>query len=185
MLPLILRVLSGAMSRIRNIWFRMLGVRLGGYVWMRRISIPRGWNEIFLGEGVALDDGVVLLCSGDANPDKIRVGRNTYVNRYTIIDASERIVIGENCMIGPHCYITDHDHAHVPGELVRDQPLVGRPVQIGDDVWIGVGVVILKGVSVGNGAIIGAGSVVTKSIEAGAKCFGVPAQASGVRAPQK
>lgn len=172
----VMRVHAAVGSRIRNLWFQSLGVQFGGYVWMRRVSIPRQWSDITLDEGSALDDGVVLLCSGAPCPHKLVIGAGTYINRFTMIDASEKIEVGENSMIGPHCYITDHDHGHEGSQLVSEQPLVGKPVYIGNDVWIGAGVIILKGVNVGDRAIIGAGSVVTKAVPAGTKVVGVPAR---------
>jgi acetyltransferase-like isoleucine patch superfamily enzyme len=143
---------------------------------MRRISIPRQWSDVTIEAGVALDEGVVLLCSGVDSQDKILIRRGTYVNRFTVIDATDKIQIGSNCMIGPQCYITDHDHGHEVGRLVSEQPLIGRPVWIGNDVWIGAGVIILKGVNIGDSAIIGAGSVVTKDVPPMAKVVGVPAR---------
>jgi acetyltransferase-like isoleucine patch superfamily enzyme len=97
-------------------------------------------------------------------------------NRFTFIDASEKIEIGENSMIGPHCYITDHDHGHAVNQPVGQQPLIGSPVCIGREVWIGAGGIILKGVTIGDGAVIGAGAVVTKSVPANVIVAGVPAR---------
>jgi acetyltransferase-like isoleucine patch superfamily enzyme len=173
---LLMRAAAGLASRWRNLWYRSLGVKLEGYVWLRRISVPRNWNSIEIGPGAALDDGVVLLSVGAPGSGRIRIGRNTYVNRYTIVDASELIEIGERCMIGPHGYITDHDHGHAPGAPVAEQPLASRPVRIGRNVWIGAGVIILKGVAIGDDAVVAAGAVVTRDVPAGAKVGGVPAQ---------
>ncbi len=177
----LVRFRSATGSRFRNLWFRSLGVRFDGYVWMRRVSIPRQWSDITLEGGTALDEGVVLLCSGTPHDGKLIIRTGTYINRFTIIDASESIEVGENCMIGPNSYITDHDHAHEAGRLVSEQPLVAKPVRIGNDVWIGAGVIILKGVNIGDGAIIGAGSVVTKDVSGGAKAVGVPARELALR----
>lgn len=58
-----LRTSEGLSSRLRNFWFRLLGMRLESYIWMRKISIPRQWKDITLEKGAALDDSVVLLCS--------------------------------------------------------------------------------------------------------------------------
>ena len=57
MIPLhaIVRLGSGLASRFRNIWFRALGVRIDGYVWIRRLSIPRNWSDITLKGPCALD----------------------------------------------------------------------------------------------------------------------------------
>jgi acetyltransferase-like isoleucine patch superfamily enzyme len=175
-MSLLLRAAAGLASRWRNLWYRLLGVRLEGYAWLRRISVPRNWSDIEIGRGAALDDGVVLLSVGVPQAGRIRIGRNTYVNRYTMIDASERIEIGERCMIGPHCYITDHDHGHAPGAPVAEQPLTAQAVRIGRNVWIGAGVVVLKGVTIGDGAVVAAGAVVTRDVQEGAKVAGVPAR---------
>jgi len=181
LLPFALRLHAAVMSRGRNVWFRALGVRLGGYVWMRRISIPRNWSDVTIEATASLDDGVVLLCSGPKRPEKILIRAGTYVNRMTMLDASERIEIGRNCLIGPLCYITDHDHGHAPGRDICEQPLVGDAVRIGSNVWVGAGVTILKGVTIGDGALIGAGAVVTHEVAAGEKVAGVPARTIGSR----
>lgn len=178
---LALRIHQGLASRFRNISFRFLGVRINGYVWMRNISIPRQWSDITIESGVCLDDGVVLLCSSQPKPHKLTIGQNTYVNRCTMLDATERIFLGRNCMVGPYGYITDHDHAHERGRLIREQPLIGNPVNIGDDVWIGAGVVVLKGVTIGSGAVIGAGAVVSKDVPSNGIVAGVPAKSIGHR----
>lgn len=172
----IVRCNNGLASRMRNIWYRLLGVEINGYVWMRSISIPRNWSDIRLEKNVALDDGVVLLCSGSPKKDKMVIGNGTYINRYTMLDAHSSIIIGQNCMIGPQCYITDGDHGNNPVTLVKNQPIDTAPVKIEDDVWIGAGVIVLKGVTIGNGAIIGAGSVVTKSVPANTVVAGNPIQ---------
>jgi acetyltransferase-like isoleucine patch superfamily enzyme len=174
-LHLLVRMNHGLRSRIRNIWFRALGVRLHGYVWMRCVSIPRQWSDITVEGPASLDDGVVLLCSGQTHERKLVICRGTYINRFTIIDASEQIEIGENCMIGPHCYITDHDHGHENGRPIGEQSLLSAPVRIGSNVWVGAGVIILKGVTIGDSAVIAAGAVVTKDVNAGMKVAGVPA----------
>ncbi|MBX3466772.1 MAG: acyltransferase [Planctomycetes bacterium] len=90
-----------------------------------------------------------------------------------MFDATDRIVVGTNCMIGPYCYITDHDHG-TAGSPVSAQPYVSAPVSIGDDCWLGAGVVVLKGVRIGAGAVIGAGSVVTRDIPVGDVVVGNP-----------
>ena len=170
------RACRGIQSRLRNIWYRSLGVNLRGYVWMRGVSIPQNWDQITIEGTAALDDGVVLLCSGPSKPDKLVISAGTYVNRNTMFDASESIIVGAGCLIGPSCYITDHDHGSNPDQAIAEQPLVAQPVRIGNNVWIGAGTIILKGIEIGDAAVIGAGSVVTKSIPAGSKVVGVPAR---------
>lgn len=170
------RLVSGVASRVRNVWFRTLGVRINGYVWLRRVSIPRNWSDITIAGPASLDDGVVLLCSGPPKQDKLVIRSGTYVNRFTLFDCSERIEVGENCMIGPFCYITDHDHGHDVGKRINEQPLICAAVFIGNNVWIGAGAIVLKGVNVGDNAIIAAGAVVTRDVLPGEKVAGIPAK---------
>lgn len=176
MIRLLLRASAGLASRARHVFYRLLGVEIEGYGALRRISIPRRWKSIRLGADVGLDDFVVLLCSGPETPRKIVIGEGTYVNRFSMIDVTERLTIGRGCMIGPHCYLTDHDHGVDPVAGRDRQPFVSAPVAIGDNVWIGAGAAVLKGVTIGDGAIIGAGAVVTHDVAAGAVAAGVPAR---------
>lgn len=179
-----IRAAEGFNSRRRNLWFSMLGVKLRGYVWMRRISIPRQWSDITIEKEVSLDDGVVLLCSGSPKEDKITINEGTYLNRFTMLDAHSQISIGRNCMIGPYCYITDANHGRSPGTWVKEQKMEAQPVVIEDDVWLGAGVVVLPGVRLGRGCVIGAGAVVTHDVPAGAVFAGVPAVSIGNRSAE-
>jgi acetyltransferase-like isoleucine patch superfamily enzyme len=174
--------MEGLKSRWRNLLFRALGVRLRGYVWMRQIEIPRNYSEIEIAGGAALDRGVVLLCSGKVTGSiKIRIGAGTYINRNTMLDASELLEIGNHCAIGPGCYLTDHDHGIDPSLPPLAQALISAPTRLGNEVWLGANVVVLKGVTIGDRAVIGAGSVVTKDIPANAVAVGVPARVVRIR----
>lgn len=171
------RIAQGLASRWRNFYYRSLGVKLSGYVWMRGVEIPRNYEDIAIAGNCALDRGVTLLCSGEPlSHPKIEIGANTYINRHTFIDAIESLKIGRDCGIGPNCYITDHDHGLDPALPPLKQPMVAQDVVIGDRVWIGANVVILKGVTIGDDAVVGAGSIVTKDIPAGAIAVGSPAR---------
>lgn len=173
---------EGARRRIRRWWLQKRGVTMGPGCWIQNVMIPRNPWDVELGAGVMLDRQVVLLTTGERmESPRIWIQKEAYVNRFTILDATERIVIGAHTMIGPHCYITDHDHGFEADALVKDQSMPSAPVSIGEDAWIGTGATILKGVSIGPKAVIGAGAVVTKDVEAGAKVAGVPGRQIGRR----
>ena len=163
-------------------YWRMRGVRMRGSCWIRKIDIPRNHSGIELGSGVALDQHVALVISGDSE-DKIKlaIGDRSYVNRGTIFDASLSITVGEDCMFGPYCYVTDSDHGTEVNIPVSQQPMQSVPVTIEDGAWIGAHASILKGVTIGAGAIVGAGSVVTKNVAANSIVAGVPAKEIGKR----
>ena len=87
------------------------------------------------------------------------------------------LTIGENVMMGPNVHILTHTHNHHNVDIpMCKQGGEFRKVTIGNDVWIGLNVVILPGVSIGNGVIIGAGAVVSKDIPNYAVVGGVPAK---------
>ncbi len=176
LLHFLLRLSRAASSRGRNVWFRALGVNLNGYVWLRRVSIPRQWSDITIDGPASLDDGVVLLCNGPAAPHKIQIKHGTYINRNTILDAHQHLEIGHDCMIGPGCFLTDADHARSPGQRVADMGMVILPTVLEDNVWLGAGVIVLKGVRIGRDAVVGAGAVVTQDVPPGVTVAGVPAR---------
>ena len=167
----------GLSSRLRIAALRACGAQIAPRCRLVGVRVPRNPWDIAIETGVAIDDGVVLLTTGARSSEpRIRIGRNVYINRYAIFDASLSIIVESHAMIGPYCYITDHDHGTSPHELVQAQPLIEAPVVIGENAWLGARVTVLKGVTIGAGAVVGAGSVVTKSVPPGARVAGVPAR---------
>ena len=179
------RLVAGVKSRWRNIYYRCLGMKLDGYVWMRKIEIPRNYADIKIEANCALDRGVTLLAAGETSTEpKIFIGANTYINRNTFIDAVISLRIGRDCAIGPNCYLTDRDHGLNPELPPLQQPMVSQPTSLGDRVWLGANVTVLKGVKIGHDAVVGAGSVVTKDVPPGAIAVGVPAKVIKFKAMQ-
>lgn len=88
----------------------------------------------------------------------ISVGDKVFINRYCIINAHERISIGNGTTIGPGTYIYDHDHDGNGGYRTS-------AIEIGSNVWIGAGCIILKGTRIGDNAVIGAGTLIAKDVE--------------------
>ena len=108
---------------------------------------------------------------------KLTIGRNVYVNHYTIIDCHDSISIGNCALIGPFCYICDYDHGTAKDVFVGSQPEGSTdPVMICDGAWLGAGVIVLKGVTIGPGAVVGAGSVVTNDVPPNSIVAGNPAR---------
>lgn len=176
-MELILRVFSGMTSRLRIAWYRVRGVQFNGNAWLRHVEIPRNPERVLIGDGAALDRGVVLLVAVETGEAAaIEIGNRCYINRHTIIDASESIRIGSDCMIGPFCYVTDHDHLAHPGNPPSAGRLVSAPTVIGSRCWLGAHVTILKGVTIGDNTVVGAGSVVTESLPPRVIAVGSPAR---------
>jgi acetyltransferase-like isoleucine patch superfamily enzyme len=103
---------------------------------------------------------------------------------------ADRIVLGRRVIVSHHVMLADSDfHPIDPdlrridasaiapgGDLDQRPPINTRPVIIGDDVWIGIGAIILKGAQIGAGARVLAGAVVTGAVPAGAVVAGNPAR---------
>ncbi|MBF0665392.1 MAG: sugar O-acetyltransferase [Brevundimonas sp.] len=105
----------------------------------------------------------------------IRLGRGVFLNfNCVILDVCE-VAIGDRAQIGPGVQILTADHPR-DASARADGVEFGRPIQIGRDVWIGGGALILPGVTIGDDAVIGAGAVVTRDVPAGATAVGNPAR---------
>ena len=107
---------------------------------------------------------------------RLKLGNNSGLGLNCKIQGT--VTIGDNVMMGPDVliYTTNHEFKDkdVPMQQQGYQP--EKPVNIGNDVWIGARVIILPGVNIGDGCIIGAGAVVTKDVPAYCICAGNPAK---------
>ena len=122
--------------------------------------------------------GVGKNCYGEP-PLHANWGCNTYMGddvyanfNLTLVD-DVKITIGSHVMFGPNVTVATAGHPVEPNLRSR-QAQYNLPVNIGDNVWIGAGSVILPGVTVGDNTVIGAGSIVTKDIPANVVAYGNP-----------
>jgi maltose O-acetyltransferase len=103
----------------------------------------------------------------------IMIGDNVFFNFNCVILDIAPVTIGSNVLFAPgvHIYAATHP---LNAAQRRTGLEFGKPVSIGNDVWIGGGVIICPGVSIGDRSVIGAGSVVTKNIPDGVLAVGNP-----------
>lgn len=152
--------------------------------------------------------GVIRLLSVRGG---VVLGRDVHIGPFSVLWAARRLEIGAGCYIGKFCTIQvsgrighgvliannvgivgrlDHEY-RFPGVPVRDGRWIGtdaglaglaeNQIDIGDDVWIGFGSVVLSGIRIGEGAVIAAGSVVTRDVGAYEIVAGSPASARAMR----
>jgi maltose O-acetyltransferase len=103
----------------------------------------------------------------------ITLGDGVDINYNCVILDVCKVTIGNNVLIAPNVGIYTATHPTDPGLRLKGFEY-GKPIVIGDNVWIGGGVSILPGVTIGENSVIGAGSVVTKDIPSGVVAYGNP-----------
>jgi maltose O-acetyltransferase len=105
----------------------------------------------------------------------IRIGARTFANFGLVALDVASITIGDDVQIGPNVQLLTPTHPLDP-EPRRDKWEAAEPIVIGDNVWLGGGVIVLPGVTIGENTVVGAGSVVTKNLPANVVAVGNPAR---------
>jgi len=93
----------------------------------------------------------------------IVTGDNVFFNFNCVVLDVMQVKIGSRTLFGPNVQVYTATHPMESRERARGLEF-GKPVTIGEDVWIGGSAVICPGVTIGDRSVIGAGSVVTKDI---------------------
>jgi acetyltransferase-like isoleucine patch superfamily enzyme len=173
-LPANVRIGSGCWLERRDSFARfhseqnpglILGDRVRIYTWTTFNIEPTGVVEV--GDDTTLV-GAVFMCAG-----RITLGRNVVVSYHVTIADSDFHPMD------PQLRIQDAIANSPHGDRKQRPEIVSRPVSIADDVWIGIGAIILKGAHIGCGARVHAGSVVTHDVPAGVAVAGNPARPVG------
>jgi maltose O-acetyltransferase len=102
----------------------------------------------------------------------IELGERVFFNFNCVVLDVCRVRIGSFSLFGPAVQIYTPMHPFDAEQRRREE--FGKPVEIGSDVWVGGGAIILPGVRIGSRAVIGAGSVVTRDIPASTFAAGNP-----------
>ena len=156
---------------------------------IRIIRFPidiRGRKFILWGEALTIGRHcrIDAFYSNGKGLPRIRFGRNVQINDYVHIVAMQSVIIRDNVLIASHVYISDCSHGSYKGDKydsAPDTPPINRnykiaPVIIGDNSWIGEGVIIMPGVTIGKGCVIGAHSIVNKDVPDYSMAVGSPAK---------
>lgn len=152
----------------------------------------RGWARIKLnsskniqvGKRVVVYEGFKCILSHLNIGDGTRLHANFYargsapvsIGKYCGFGEDVRILTGNHDMTKPALSMSFNHYHFGSGHLGKS-----KPVEIGNDVWVGDRVTILSGVKIGSGAVIGAGAVVSKDIPDYAIAAGVPAKVISYR----
>ena len=107
--------------------------------------------------------------------DRVFIGERTFINMGLAALDVAPIRIEADCQIGPHVQLLTPTHPVEP-QPRRDKLEAARPITIGDNVWLGGGVIVCPGVTIGDNSVIGAGSVVTRDVPENVVAVGNPAR---------
>lgn len=154
-------------------------------------------HKIHLGDGVVVDDGVLLDAKGSEN-DGIRVGSGVFLGRNTILSckngdiilgdrvnigfnseifSGSRVTLGDDCLLAAYTYVVGGGHDfEAADKTVLEQEHVSKGITLGNNVWLGAGVKVMDGLSIGGNSVVGAGAVVTKDVPENVIAAGVPAK---------
>jgi acetyltransferase-like isoleucine patch superfamily enzyme len=173
-------------------------------------TLPHDWfpralpKNVMLGEGSWLYSAFAFLHCRSRRPCAVRVGRSCGIYNGSFFELGTRaeVRIGDFCTLVGATIATDGqvrigDHCFVAHEVViADGPCMKPPaendgapggsgppelcVELGNDVWVGAGAILLKGARIGDGAIVGAAAVVDFEVPANGIVAGNPARLVGV-----
>ncbi len=104
-----------------------------------------------------------------------RVGARTLANRGLVSLDVATVTIGDDVQIGPNVQLLTATHPLEPGPR-RDTWEAAQPIVIGDNVWLGGGVVVCPGVTIGPDTVVGAGAVVVRDLPPRVLAVGNPAR---------
>jgi maltose O-acetyltransferase len=107
---------------------------------------------------------------------QISIGAGSFANYGLVALDVAPIEIGDDVQIGPNVQLLTPTHPLDPDER-RAKWEAAEPITIGDNVWLGGGVVVCPGVTIGAHTVVGAGAVVTRDLPERVLALGSPAQA--------
>jgi acetyltransferase-like isoleucine patch superfamily enzyme len=120
------------------------------------------------GQGSSIYDSALVL-------GEVKVGINTWIGPFTILDGSGGLTIGDHCSISAGVQIYSHDSVRWAISGGKETYEYGQTV-IEDNCYIGPNTVIARGARIGTGSVVGANSYVDKSWPKGSKIVGNPAR---------
>ena len=152
--------------------FRLLHKILRGIARLRRKIASIYWAHNFksCGRPYPRIDYTVEI----GHPDRVCCGKNVSIQHGCYIAAKGGVTIGDDVHMSRYVRLLSQSLYMEPDGRVSEHH-VKKPIVLGNNVWLGTGVIVLPGVTIGDNTIVGAGAVVTKNLEGGKVYAGIPA----------
>jgi acetyltransferase-like isoleucine patch superfamily enzyme len=161
--------------------FRGQCVSVGPGFRMEQLPYIQGAGRIVIGRDVRLSGKPAIQFSGRyGRPPELVIGDGSFVGHGCGFHVGSAVRIGRHCLLAAGVQVFDLDGhpldaaARRAGEPTPAEAV--RPVEIGDDAWIGSGALILKGVTVGERSVVAARAVVTADVPPDVVVAGNPAR---------
>ncbi|MFO0963593.1 MAG: acyltransferase [Phycisphaerales bacterium] len=159
---------------LKRAWLRLCGVEIGrGARIAPGAQVKRQGGRIVIGPDCTIHDGARLLAAGGS----IVLGRNCSVNPGCILYGHGGLTVGDDVRMAAYTVLVPANHRFDdPARPICEQGESREGIQVGNDVWFGIGAVVLDGVRVADGCVVGAGAVVARSTEPMGIYVGNPAR---------
>jgi len=155
--------------------------RVGPRAYLRGLSCMTVGRDFSAGEGLWLE--AITRYGEDRFTPHLVIGNHVRISHWSHIACTHSVTIGDHVLMGSKVTVIDHNHglfgnsATSPAIPPAQRPLDrDRFVKIGNNVWLGDGVVVCPGVTMGEGSVAGANAVVTADVAPFTLVAGVPAR---------
>jgi acetyltransferase-like isoleucine patch superfamily enzyme len=168
----LISVIERILNKLRITHFKLLGVKIGHSCYVGKGVVIVG--NVTMGNRTVIGD---YTCLSTSENGELIIGDDCHINSLSMVGSSAKVTIEDHCIFAPFIQITDATHEFDDIKTnIKDALITAIPVHIGENVWLGSGVVVLRGVTIGKGAVVGASSLVKKSLPEGSVSVGTPAK---------
>lgn len=134
---------------------------------------------VLIGNNVVIGRNTRIECTGGLQSigKGVRIGDRSVFGNDCFFGAAGGIEIGDDVVAGQFIrfHSENHNFSNV-NELIREQGVTHKGIKIGNNCWIGAGVVFLDGAELGDGCVVGANAVITKKFPNNVIIAGIPAK---------
>ncbi|WP_104803903.1 acyltransferase [Blautia marasmi] len=145
-------------------------------------------DGVLIGDNVSIGVRTMIKTSGSLQKigKGFSIGSHSSMGNDCFVGAAGGVMIGEYVAIGQNVRFHSENHEfNDSSKKICEQGVSNKGIRIGNDCWIGAGVVFLDGVNVGEGSVIGANSLVNKDVPEYSIVVGNPARVIGNRKNEK